>query len=148
MKSNRSLIRYKHDVIGKFKEISSVISPLNDNSECPPKYFELFAIVHGLLMKMIPTSRETISELFSQESRLHVVVQLPDKLTAKKVSVGEIDFFQVISKEGQDYYLVQETSDQDRTIFMIGKALALLPVSKAVVEIQDDELRRRISRLL
>lgn len=148
MKSNRSLVRYKHDVVGKFKEITSVIAPLDDCSECPPRYFELFAIVHGLLMKMIPTSRETISELFSQESKLYVVDQLPEKVISKKILIGDLEFHQVVSKEGLVYYYIQETSDQDRAIFMIGKALALLPVTKTTVEVQDAELERRISRLL
>lgn len=148
MKSNRSLIRYKHDVIGKFKEITSVISPLDDGTECPPKYFELFLIVHGLLMKMIPASRETISELFSEKSELHVVNQIPEKLVAKKILVGELEFYQVFSNERQDYYYVLDSSDQDRAIFMMGKALSLLPVKKTVIEIQDAELQRRIFRLL
>ena len=146
MKSNRILVQYKHDVIGKFKEITSVITPLDDFKECPAEYFELFSMIHGLLIKMIFTSSVTISELFSQETRLEVVDVPPGKL--KKVTVGNLDLFVDASPLSFKYYYIVEGREDDSTIFNLGKLVALLPTDKITVNIRNDELKSKLLKIL
>lgn len=146
MTSNRHLVQYKHDVIGKFKEITSVISPLDDFKECPTEYFELFSIVHELLIKMIATSRMTISEVFSQKARLEVVDEVPKKL--KKVSVGDLDLFIDKSSSGLTYYYLVNDGEYKNIIFSLGKLVALLPTNKITVNIKDSELKAKLTLLL
>lgn len=148
MKSNRSLVRYKHDVVGKFKEISSVITPLSDNEEVPSNYFELFGIVHGLLMKMITTSRESMAELFTQECKLFVVSELPHDLKLTKLLIDDCEVFQSPSPEGLIYYFPIQTIDTDRAIFNLGKVKSILPISEIVIKIPEDKLRQRLEKII
>ncbi len=147
MKSNRILVKYKHAVIGKFKDITSVVSPLDDFKDIPEKYFELFSYVHELLMNMIPVSRATINGLFKQKAILYVVNDLPDNKHSKKMIVAGVEIVAVMSQESSLFYFVP-SENVDESIFNFGKITALLPIEEIQVEIKEKKLEERILHLI
>ena len=147
MKSNRHLVRYKHDIIGKLKDINSVIGPLDDYQECPASYFVPFSIVHGTIIKMIATSRETIRELFPQDSVLNVVRELPKDQSLKQMTIEGVELFFDNSSDGWKGYLSMSTEEEDEIIFTLGKMIALLPNTRTVFNLNNPELENKLMRL-
>lgn len=148
MKSNRFLVRYKHDIIGKLKDISSVISPLDDYNDCPSSYFVPFSIVHHSLIKMISTSRGTIKELFVQESVLYVLRELPKNESLKQMNIDGIEIFFENSSEGWNGYLVLETENEYEITFTLGKVIALLPSTRMIFNLNNADLENMLIRLV
>lgn len=147
MKSNRALVRYKHSTIGKFKEIMTVVSPLDDFKEVDGKYFEVFAMIHELILNMIPVSSETISEMFSQEAVLYVVDTIPSDKNSKKMTVSGVEIYSLISSKGMFYYYVPSLDD-DEAILNLGKVMAFLPTVEAYVETKRTLLKERMMKLV
>jgi hypothetical protein len=66
MNSIERFRHYKHDIVGKFRDISTAINSLDENTYSDPENLEIFEAVHEVLEKMVVTSRQTILELKSK----------------------------------------------------------------------------------
>lgn len=60
MNSTEAIRNYKHDISGKFKDISMAINSLDENSFNDPEAHEIFHAVHEVILKMVKTSEYTI----------------------------------------------------------------------------------------
>ena len=67
-----NLCNYKHDIAGKFKDISTALASLDENSFDDPENNEIFHAVHGVFLKMVKTSRNTKIENLKQSMELVV----------------------------------------------------------------------------
>lgn len=139
MQSNRALVKYKHDIIGKLKDIGSVIGALDDNKECPIRYFTPFSSVHIDLIRMVTTSRETIRTLFPFQSVLNVVRELPSKDTLKMLNLGGVEVHFEKLEDGWNGYYVANTEDELQIAFNLGKLTSLLQTTEIVFQLGDLE---------
>jgi len=89
MNSTEAIRNYKHDIAGKFKDISMAISTLNENSFNDPEAHEIFHAVHEVILKMVKTSRNTIANSLNQEITLIVTDAEPD-LDLPKIQIEGI----------------------------------------------------------
>jgi hypothetical protein len=63
MNSTEALMHYRHDITGKFKDITMAINSINQDTIYDPESFEIFEAVHEVLLKMVKTSEKTIKEI-------------------------------------------------------------------------------------
>jgi hypothetical protein len=64
MNSIEAFRHYKHDIVGKFRDISTAINSLDEKTYNDPENLEIFQAVHEVLVKMVNTSESTIYEQF------------------------------------------------------------------------------------
>lgn len=147
MKSNRFLVKYKHNIVGQLKDINSVIGPLDNDKECSSTYFVPFSIIHSTLIRMISTSRETIKELFPQASVLNVLRELPNKNSLKQMNVDGLEVYYENSSDEWKGYLVVQGDDEIEIIFTLGKISALLQTTKIDFDLNNLDLESKLRRL-
>lgn len=78
MNSIEAICNYKHDIAGKFKDISTAISALDEKSFDDAENNEIFHAIHEVILKMVKTSRNTIAQKLYQEILLVVTNDNPD----------------------------------------------------------------------
>jgi hypothetical protein len=89
MNSTETLRNYKHDIAGKFKDISMAISELDESSFSDPEAQEIFHAVHEVILKMVKTSKRTIANSLNQEITL-VVTDVEPNLDLPKLQLEGI----------------------------------------------------------
>lgn len=89
MNSTEAIRNYKHDITGKFKDISMAINTLDENSFTDLQDHEIFHAVHEVILKMVKTSRNTIANLLNQEMTL-VVTDIEPRLDLPKLQIEGI----------------------------------------------------------
>ena len=60
MNSTEIMIKYKHDIIGQFRDINAAVASFEASDFEGPKKLEVFHAVHEVLLKMVDTSKATI----------------------------------------------------------------------------------------
>jgi hypothetical protein len=78
MNSIEAFRHYKHDIVGKFRDVSMAINNLNENSFNEPEANEIFHAVHEVILKMLLTSRNTIHKKLNQKIELVVIDEKPN----------------------------------------------------------------------
>ncbi len=68
MNSTEAMRIYKHDIAGKFRDISTAIKALDENSFNDPEAREIFYAVHEVILKMVKTSEYTIKNFVDVEN--------------------------------------------------------------------------------
>ena len=148
MHTNKPLIKYKHNILGKLKDLNSIIGPLEDNKDCPDNYFLPFSLGHLELVKMVITSRESIKALFPQVSILKIVSELPSQSNLKTLSVDGVEVHYENTLNGwYGYYSVKE-EEEDEIIFKLGKITSLLQSTKVEFYLERIELESRLKKII
>lgn len=63
MNSTELMIKYKHDIVGQFRDLNQAIGALEANDFEGSGKLEIFQAVHELLVRMVSTSQMTMEEL-------------------------------------------------------------------------------------
>jgi hypothetical protein len=103
MSSIEVIRNYKHDIAGKFKDISTVLNALNETSFDDLDNNEIFHAVHEVILKMVMTSRETMVENLNQDIVLIVYDKEPD-LSLSKLQIQGVSVRYEIKRERVNYY--------------------------------------------
>ena len=132
MNSTEAIRNYKHDIAGKFKDISSALSALDEHSFENPESHEIFHAVHEVILKMVKTSRNTILNHLSQDNLLIVTDAAPD-LSLPKLQIEGV----VVRYSGQDgtvtyFYSRQENENNEEVKLQAIKSL--LPINQIIFE--------------
>jgi hypothetical protein len=106
MSSIEVIRNYKHDIAGKFKDISTVLNALNETSFDDLDNNEIFHAVHEVILKMVMTSRETMVENLNQDIVLIVYDKEPD-LSLSKLQIQGVSVRYEIKRERVNYYYSQ-----------------------------------------
>jgi hypothetical protein len=67
MNSTETFRNYRHDITGKFKDITMAINSINESTINDPESLEIFEAIHEVLVKMVKTSGATIEAIKSKE---------------------------------------------------------------------------------
>ncbi|HXH31903.1 MAG TPA: hypothetical protein VNJ01_13925 [Bacteriovoracaceae bacterium] len=129
---------YKHDIAGKFLNISSAINPMTDDVFKNPENNELFHAVHEVLLKMVRASRNTILQNLNQNMTLVVSDKDPDP-TLLKLQIEGLLLRHSLTKESVTYYLFT-AENPGNLAFHLGKVHAVLPVKEIRAEIDTPEI--------
>lgn len=132
MNSTEAIRNYKHDIAGKFKDISSALSALDEHSFENSESHEIFHAVHEVILKMVKTSRNTILNHLSQDNLLIVTDAAPD-LSLPKLQIEGV----VVRYSGQDgtvtyFYSRQENENNEEVKLQAIKSL--LPINQIIFE--------------
>lgn len=137
MSSNNTIRNYKHDISGKFKDISTAIASMDENVFDDSENYEIFHAVHEVLLKMVKTSRNTILENFKQEIVLVVSDQEPDLIMPKLQIEGVTIRYEASLEKMSYYYFARENSGDVNG--NVAKILCLLPVKTILNQIKIEE---------
>lgn len=146
MNSNNSLRNYKHDISGKFKDISSALSGMDEASFQDPANNEVFHAIHEVLLKMIKTSRNTIAENLNQSMTL-VVTDGEANSELAKLQIQGVTVRYVLTADKVTYFLFLQ-ENKGNPAFLLGKIYSVLPVKKIRNEITNCDLRESIEGLV
>ena len=69
MNSTEMMIKYKHDIIGQFRDINAAVASFEASDFEGQKKLEVFHAVHEVLEKMLNTSKRTI-EMMSEPKEI------------------------------------------------------------------------------
>lgn len=140
MSSTNVMRNYKHDISGKFKDISTAIAGMNEDAFNDPENNEIFHAVHEVLLKMVKTSRNTMLENLKQEIVLLVSDEAPD-LTVPKLQIEGVTVRYEMKDERMEYfYFVEENSGDAKS--NIAKIVCVLPVKSIRSELKIEEVAK------
>jgi hypothetical protein len=132
MNSTEAIRNYKHDIAGKFKDISTALNSLDENSFDDAENNEIFHAVHEVILKMVKTSRNTIAQKLNQEILLVVTNDLPDnqlpKLQIEGVTV------RYTGDKSSIKYVYSKTENEGSLDVHIGVLKTLLPIKSVEYE--------------
>jgi hypothetical protein len=135
MSSTNIIRNYKHDIAGKFKDISTALNAMDESAFSDPSNNEIFHAVHEVILKMVKTSRNTMIENLKQEMVLVVSDGEPDLNMPKLQIEGVVVRYEV--KEGEMQYKIFLSENLGNPVFLFGKISASLPVKRIQNEISD-----------
>ena len=138
MNSSNTIRNYKHDISGKFKDISSAISSMDESAFNDPENNEIFHAVHEVLLKMVKTSRNTMLENLKQEIVLVVSDKEPE-LSLPKLQIEGVTVRYEMKNEKMEYYVFL-TENSGNPVFLLGKIHSVLPIQRFRNEIEDAKL--------
>ena len=134
MNSTDAIRNYKHDIAGKFKDISMAISTLDENSFNDPEAHEIFHAVHEVILKMVKTSRNTIANSLNQEITLIVTDAEPD-LDLPKIQVDGV-MVRYCGDNSSLRYVYSKVENKGSVEVHIEVLKALLPIKAIKLESQ------------
>ena len=142
MNSNNPIRNYKHDITGKFKDISSAIASMDESAFNDSSNNEIFHAVHEVLLKMVKTSRNTMVENLNQEITL-VVSDKEADLNLSKLQIEGVTVRYEMKNENMKYYYFQ-VENKGEAKEHIATILSLLPVRSVLNEMKDPKVARII----
>ena len=126
MNSINPMRNYKHDISGKFKDITTALASLDENAFQNPENNEIFHSIHEVLLKMVKTSRNTMIENLQQEIVLVVSDKEVDRSLPKLQIEGVTVRYDLV--QGQmEYFLFKKENEGDLN-YSIGSIIACLPI--------------------
>lgn len=146
MNFNNSLNHYKHDITGKFKDITSVVSLFDVSTLQDAKNLELFHAVHEVLLKMVQTSRQTILESMGESIEL-IITDREVRVELPQVVIQGLTLRYLLDSKGLSYFLYLPENPQD-LFFTFGKVSALIPFKSVKNEISSPEVYNQLSSVL
>ena len=132
MSSIDTIRNYKHDISGKFKDISTALASMNENSFNDPTNNEIFHAIHEVLLRMVKTSRNTMIENLKQEMVLVVSDQEPDTSLHKLHIEGVTVRCEMGTKEVKYFYFKSENDGDAKENLEVLKKL--LPIKMITFE--------------
>lgn len=133
MNSTEAFRNYKHDIVGKFKDVSTAINSLSESSFDDSDNNEIFHAIHEVILKMVKTSRNTILEKLNQELVLIISDQNPDTSFSKLQIEGAVVRYE-IKKDVMNYYLYSQENTLEIPL-LVAKLVALLPIKNIIREL-------------
>ncbi len=130
MSSNSTMRNYKHDITGKFKDITTALNAMGDDAFEDPENNEIFHAIHEVLLKMVKTSRNTLLENLKQEIVLVVSDQEPDTSLPKLQIEGVVVRYEM--KDGDMRYLYSSKENSDDLKQNLAKISCLMPVENII----------------
>jgi hypothetical protein len=132
MNSTEAFRNYRHDILGKFKDISLVINSFDEDSFSDPEKYEMFHAIHEVIIKMVKTSRNTIAQQLRQEIRLNVSDHQPD-LNLPKIQIEGVTvrYSGDSSKMQYFYYKSENKGDFDLNLVILK---SFLPFNSTLIE--------------
>lgn len=146
MNSTNTIRNYKHDISGKFKDITMAINSFDEKSFENVDNNEIFHAVHEVLLRMVKTSRNTILENLKQEIILVVSDQTPDMGLAK-LQIEGVTIRYEVNNENITYSLFLN-ENKGNPAFLLGKVFAVLPVKEVRNEIAKENTYVIIERII
>jgi hypothetical protein len=131
--STEAFRNYKHDIVGKFKDVSTAINSLSESSFDDSDNNEIFHAIHEVILKMVKTSRNTILEKLNQELVLIISDQTPDTSFSKLQIEGAVVRYE-IKKDVMNYYLYSQENTPEIPL-LVAKLVALLPIKNIIREL-------------
>ena len=132
MNSTEAIRNYKHDIAGKFKDISSALSALDEHSFENPETHEIFHAVHEVILKMVKTSRNTILNHLSQDNLLIVTDAAPDVSLPKLQIEGVVVRYS--GHEGTVTYFYSRQENEKNEEVKLQAIKSLLPINQIIFE--------------
>jgi hypothetical protein len=132
MSSTNIIRNYKHDIAGKFKDISTALNAMDESAFSDPSNNEIFHAVHEVILKMVKTSRNTMLENLKQEMVLVVSDAEPDLNMPKLQIEGVVVRYEV--KEGEMQYIYSRLENEGSLEVHIEVIKKLLPVNSVKFE--------------
>lgn len=145
MNSSKTIRNYKHDISGKFKDITTAINTLDEKSFEDDDNNEIFHAVHEVLLKMVKTSRNTILENLKQEIILVVSDNEPNVSLSKLQIEGVTIRYELMTKSTVYFLFLNE--NKGNPAFLLGNVFAVLPIKKIRNEVENKEIHRLIECL-
>jgi hypothetical protein len=142
MNSNNVIRNYKHDISGKFKDISTAINSLDESAFNDVTNNDIFHAVHEVLLKMVKTSRNTMFENLNQE----IVLVVSDKeadLSLSKLQIEGVVVRYEMDKERMRYYYFQN-ENQGEAEANIAIIKCLLPIRSVLSEMKEAKPEKMI----
>lgn len=112
MNSSSSIRNYKHDISGKFKDISTALSAMDESAFNDPGNNEIFHAVHEVLLKMVKTSRNTMLENLKQEIVLVISDKEPEQ-SLPKLQIEGVTVRYEMKDEKMEYYYFEKENGGD-----------------------------------
>ena len=132
MNSTEAIRNYKHDISGKFKDISTAINSLDENSFNDPEAFEIFHAVHEVILKMVKTSRNVILENLSQDLILVVSDNEPNLELPKLQIAGVVVRYDATGSDLKYFY--SKSENQGSVEVHIEVLKTMLPIQEVKLE--------------
>lgn len=128
MNSNNPIRNYKHDISGKFRDITAAISLMDESVFHDTENNEIFHAVHEVLLKMVKTSRNTMIENLKQEIILIVSSEEPD-LSLQKLQIEGVTLRYSMKEDEVFYYIFKAENEGDSEV-LVSIARTFLPIKK------------------
>lgn len=142
MTYSKNIYQYKHDITGKFKDVSAVVNQIDQSTFDKAEGLELFHMVHESVIKMVKTSKEVIRCSFEIPMALHIVEsELAPSI--KKVHVDSLVLGFKFIDGTFTYYYNKNENDEDLRI-ACGKLLALLPFNVVKIDLKDQDEQEKL----
>ena len=138
MNSNNPIRNYKHDISGKFKDITSAIASMDESAFNDSSNNEIFHAVHEVLLKMVKTSRNTMIENLNQEITL-VVSDKEADLNLSKLQIEGLTVRYEMKDEKMKYFYFQ-VENKGEVKEHVATILSLLPVRSVLNEMKDQKM--------
>ena len=145
MSSTNSLRNYKHDITGKFKDISTALHSMDESSFTDPDNNQVFFAVHEVLLKMIKTSRNTMKENLKQDMILVVSDKSPNLDFQKLQIQGVTVRYEIHNDQASVYFFLSENTGN--LIFHLGSVHAVLPITSTKCDLDSGDLKETIGSL-
>lgn len=128
MNSTEVLRNYRHDISGKFRDITMAIKLLDENSFNHQEGMEIFHAIHEVILKMLKTSRDTIRKNSNQKIDFIVEDSSPD-LSLPRMVIE--DLVVRLQTNGTDLrYIFYKMENKSHTSQNIEILKALLPLNQ------------------
>jgi hypothetical protein len=145
MSSSSTMRNYKHDITGKFKDITTALNAMGDDAFDDPENNEIFHAIHEVLLKMVKTSRNTILENSKQEIVLVVSDQEPDTSLPKLQIEGVVVRYEMKNR-GMSYYLFLN-ENPGNYLSLLAKVHSALPFNILRKDLRTNELNKNVEEV-
>jgi hypothetical protein len=145
MSSSSTMRNYKHDITGKFKDITTALNAMGDDAFDDPENNEIFHAIHEVLLKMVKTSRNTILENSKQEIVLVVSDQEPATSLPKLQIEGVVVRYEMKKREMNYYLFLNE--NPGNYLFLIAKVHSALPFNILRKDLRTNELNKNVEEV-
>ncbi|MGE3607941.1 MAG: hypothetical protein AB7I27_00035 [Bacteriovoracaceae bacterium] len=131
MSSNNHFRNYKHDIPGKFKDITLAVSSMSAEGFDNKEYDEVLMAIHEVLLKMLSTSQKTIKECTKAKVSLQLVSKLPLSTTPIEVFGIKINYQ---NSNNEIIYFLEDSSEIEVLKSRISLLRAILPIQSIIDE--------------
>ncbi len=131
MNSNKTYLNYKHDILGKFKDIQMAATNLNEDSFFDPSKIEILLAIHHVLIKMVLTSKASLN-LHDQCAKLIISDSHPDQ-DAEMLKINHLILRQK-SSENICIYTFYTRENEVEADLALNTLLNLLPIKETIWE--------------
>lgn len=130
MESISVMQMYRHDIVGKFKDISDITELIENNQLSDEDKMNALYAIHEVLLKMILTSQKAITNYAHSSPVLVIHQDIRPHLLKLQVS-GVVVRCDIVQGKMSYFYSIAE--NRDFLVFNIGKICAVLPIQDLLI---------------